>query len=103
MVAIRKTSLVDGTNMQILVPSYYNDCDSTWGLPLYSVHRQDLHTQLKLLATRKEGPGRPCDVQVRSKIVEYVSKRARDCRIGRDWDTTNPHAPGRRERPSHDG
>lgn len=75
MVAIRRGSLIDGTNMQVLVPNYYKDCESTWGLPMYAVHREDLHNQLRLLATREEGPGRPCDVRVRSKVVDYVSSR----------------------------
>ena len=74
MVAIRNGSLIDGTNMQVLIPNYYKDCESTWGLPMYAVHRVDLHTQLRVLATQQEGPGRPCDLQVRSKAVEYVSK-----------------------------
>lgn len=77
MVAIRKGSVIDGTNMQVLIPDYYKDCESTWGIPMYAVHRVDLHTQLKLLATQKEGLGRPCDVQVRAKVVDYVSKRRR--------------------------
>lgn len=68
MVAIRRGTLVDGTNMQVLVPNYYKDCDS-----MYAVHREDLHNQLRLLATREEGPGRPCKVRVRSKVVDYVS------------------------------
>ncbi|KAI4246725.1 MAG: hypothetical protein L6R40_001754 [Gallowayella cf. fulva] len=63
MVAIRKGSLIDGTNMQALIPNYYKDCESTWGVPMYAVHREDLHNQLKMLATRKEGPGHPCNVQ----------------------------------------
>lgn len=73
MVAIRNTSLVDGTNMEVLIPEYHKDCESTWGVPMYAVHRVDLHTQLRQLATRKDGPGRPCTVLVRSKVVEYVS------------------------------
>lgn len=73
MVTIRKTSLVDGTNMEVLVPRYYRDCESTWGWPMYAVHRVDLHTQLRRLATEQEGPGCPCDIQVRSKVVSYVS------------------------------
>lgn len=77
MVAIRKGSLIDGTNMQVLVPQYYKDCESTWGLPMYAVHREDLHNQLRALATQKEGPGRPCVVQVRSKVVDYVSQKAK--------------------------
>lgn len=71
MVTLRGTSLVDGTNMQTLVPAYYKDCESTWGQPMYAVHRVDLHTQLRQLATRAEGPGRPCDVRVRAQVVAY--------------------------------
>lgn len=35
-VAIRKSSLIDGTNMEVLIPSYYKDCESTWGVPMYA-------------------------------------------------------------------
>jgi salicylate hydroxylase len=75
MVAIRKGSLIDGTNMHVLVPNYYKDCESTWGLPMYAVHREDLHSQLKHLATQAEGQGRPCEVRVKSKVVDYVRLR----------------------------
>lgn len=71
MVAIRKGSLIDGTSMKVVVPNYYKDCESTWGLPMYAVHREDLHAQLRLLATQEEGGGRPCEVRVRSKVVDY--------------------------------
>jgi len=71
MVVLRGMSLIDGTNMQSLVPTYYKDCESTWGLPMYAVHRSDLHTQLRQLATQAEGPGRPCEVCVLAKVVDY--------------------------------
>lgn len=71
MVALRGMSLIDGTNMRTLVPTYYKDCESTWGLPMYAVHRVDLHTQLKQLVTQAQGPGPPCDVRVRAKVVHY--------------------------------
>jgi salicylate hydroxylase len=73
MVSIRKGSLIDGTNMEVLVPNYYKDCEATWGLPMYAVHRVDLHTQLRQLATEVEGPGLACNVQVKTKVVDYVS------------------------------
>lgn len=79
MVAIRNSSLIDGTNMEMLVPKYYKDCESTWGVPMYAVHRVDLHNQLRQLATEEDGPGRPCEIQVRSKAVEYVSEYSRTC------------------------
>ncbi|KAJ0122149.1 hypothetical protein J7T55_002661 [Diaporthe amygdali] len=77
MVAIRKGSLIDGTNMEVMVPNYYKDCESTWGLPMYAVHRVDLHSQLRQLATEKDGPGHPCDVQVRSKVVDYDAENGK--------------------------
>ncbi|KAL2285285.1 hypothetical protein FJTKL_08235 [Diaporthe vaccinii] len=77
MVAIRKSSLLDGTNMEILIPNYYKDYESTWGVPMYAVHRVDLHTRLRQPATEKEGPGRPCDVHVRSKVVEYDAENGK--------------------------
>lgn len=86
MVAIRKGTLFDGTNMEVLVPNYYKDCESTWGLPMYAVHREDLHNQLRHLATREEGAGHPCEVRVRSKVVDYVSKRP-DVMTGLNWES----------------
>ena len=77
MVALRGMSLVDGTNMQTLVPTYYKDCESTWGLPMYAVHRVDLHTQLRRLATQAKGPGRPCDVRVLAKVVDYDAENGK--------------------------
>jgi salicylate hydroxylase len=77
MVAIRRSTLIDGTNMNVLVPDYYKDCKSTWGLPMYAVHREDLHAQLRRLATENEGSGRPCEVRLRSKVVDYVSEELR--------------------------
>ncbi len=76
MVAMRKGSLIDGTTMQVVIPNYFHNCEETWGTPMYSVHRVDLHNQLRLLATQKEGQGFPVDIQVRSKVVDYVSKNA---------------------------
>lgn len=74
-VTILNLSLIDGMSMKVKIPDYYKDCDSTWGWPMYAVHRVDLHTQLRQLATEAEGPGRPCEVHVKSKVVEYVSDR----------------------------
>ena len=77
MVALRGMSLVDGTNMQTLVPTYYKDCESTWGLPMYAVHRVDLHNQLRRLATQANGPGSPCNVRVLAKVVDYDAENGK--------------------------
>lgn len=77
VVAIRNTSLIDGTNMEVIIPKLYKDCESTWGWPMYAVHRVDLHAQLRQLATEADGYGRPCDVQVKSKVVEYDAENGK--------------------------
>ncbi|RYP28642.1 hypothetical protein DL767_007124 [Monosporascus sp. MG133] len=77
MVALRGMSLIDGTKMQTLVPTYYKDCESTWGLPMYAVHRVDLHNQLRQLATQAKGPGRPCEVRVLSKVIDYDAENGK--------------------------
>ncbi|KAJ5377997.1 uncharacterized protein N7496_005406 [Penicillium cataractarum] len=70
MVALRGMSLIDGTSMKTLVPTYYKDCELMWVLQMYAVHRVDLHSQLRQLATQVEGPGRSCEVRVRAKVVD---------------------------------
>ncbi|KAI9695809.1 MAG: hypothetical protein M1820_008402 [Bogoriella megaspora] len=77
MVVLRGMSLIDGTNMQTVVPTYYKDCESTWGLPMYAVHRVDLHAQLRRLATQAKGPGRPCDIRALSKVVDYDAENGK--------------------------
>lgn len=77
MVALRGMSLIDGTNMQTLVPAYHKDCESTWGVPMYAVHRVDLHNQLRQLATQAKGPGRPCDVRTLAKVVGYDAENGK--------------------------
>lgn len=71
MVVLRGMSLIDGTNMKSIIPTYYKDCESCWGMPMYAVHRVDLHNQLRELATKAGGRGLPCEVRVRSKVVDY--------------------------------
>lgn len=75
MVVLRGMSLIDGTNMKTLVPTYYKDCESSWGMPMYAVHRVDLHSQLRQLATQVEGEGRPCDVRLRAKVIDYDAEK----------------------------
>jgi len=77
MVALRGMSLIDGTNMHTQVPTYYKDCESTWGLPMYAVHRVDLHNQLRQLATQAKGPGHPCEIRVLSKVIDYDAENSK--------------------------
>lgn len=72
MVAIKTGSILDGNSMQMVVPNYYVNIKENYGLPIYSVHRVDLHDQLKALATGENGPGKPCKLHVRSAVADYV-------------------------------
>jgi salicylate hydroxylase len=73
MVAIRTGSILSGANLQTIVPNYYVNIKENYGAPIYSVHRVDLHDQLKALATGEAGPGQPCKLHVRSTVKNYVS------------------------------
>ncbi|EFX01526.1 salicylate hydroxylase [Grosmannia clavigera kw1407] len=73
MVGIKTGSILNGSNMQMVVPKYYENIENNYGFPIYSVHRVDLHDQLKSLAVGEAGPGQPCKLHVRAAVVDYVS------------------------------
>lgn len=75
MVAISAGGLYNGTTMEVVTPNYYQNIKEIYGVPLYSVHRVDLHNQLRLLATQEDGPGYPVNLQVRAKVVDYVGTK----------------------------
>lgn len=74
MVGIKRGQIINGVNMQVMVPNYYQNIEEHFGVPIYSVHRVDLHDQLKELATSKDGPGRPCELLTRAKVIKYVCR-----------------------------
>ncbi|EFQ33706.1 FAD binding domain-containing protein [Colletotrichum graminicola] len=71
MVAIKTGSILNGSDMQMMVPNYYANIAENYGSPIYAVHRVDLHDQLQTLATGEDGPGRPCKLHVRAAVVDY--------------------------------
>lgn len=77
MVALKTGSIVNGSNMETIVPNYYANIKERFGSPVYSAHRVDLHDQLKVLATGDDGPGQPCKLHVRSTVVDYNPTEAR--------------------------
>ncbi|OAA56178.1 FAD binding domain-containing protein [Niveomyces insectorum RCEF 264] len=77
MVSIKTGSILNGSNMQMVVPNYYVNIEENYGFPIYSVHRVDLHDQLKALATGEDGSGRPCKLHVCTKVVDYDSVNAK--------------------------
>ncbi|KAL3961143.1 FAD binding domain-containing protein [Purpureocillium lilacinum] len=76
MVAIKTGSILNGGDMSMVVPNYYVNIEENYGAPIYSVHRVDLHDQLKALATGDDGPGKPCKLHVRATAVDYDAANA---------------------------
>jgi len=60
--------------MDVVVPNYWKNIVESYGIPIYSAHRVDLHNQLKTLATQVDGLGDPVNIQIRADVVEYVSE-----------------------------
>lgn len=73
MVAIKTARVLNGMDMETMVPDYFANIKEKYGSPIYAVHRVDLHNQLKALATGTDGPGQPCKLHVRATVVDYVS------------------------------
>lgn len=73
--------------MEVIIPNYFQNIEEKYGVPLYSVHRVDLHNQLKMLATQKDGLGYPADIHVRAKVVDYVRKWPH---LSQLWNTDIP-------------
>lgn len=44
------------------------------GAELYYAHRVDLHSALKWMATRADGPGVPASIYLNSRVTNYVSR-----------------------------
>lgn len=44
-----------------------------YGANFWLAHRVDLHSELKLLASRLEGPGKPVKIETGCEVVGYVS------------------------------
>lgn len=51
------------------------DFEAQYGAPFYLSHRVDLHSELKHLATREEGPGSPAKIILKSEVIDVVSLR----------------------------
>lgn len=73
LVALSKANIWDGLAMKVVVDGYYANTEEKYGIPLYAAHRVDLHSQLREIATKKDGEGIPVDLVVKAKTVGYVS------------------------------
>ena len=51
----------------------YAYIEKEYGAAFYFSHRVDLHNELRHLATREEGPGKPAEILERREAVGYVS------------------------------
>ncbi|KAM0134782.1 hypothetical protein ACHAP3_005338 [Botrytis cinerea] len=71
LVALSKANIWDGMAMKVVVDGYYANTEEKYGIPLYAAHRVDLHSQLREIATKKDGEGIPVDLVVKAKTVGY--------------------------------
>ncbi|PNY23864.1 3-hydroxybenzoate 6-hydroxylase 1 [Tolypocladium capitatum] len=63
-----------GVTAQLSTAELHN---SVAGADLYYAHRVDLHSALKWMATREDGPGVPATFHLKSNVVGYASCRLR--------------------------
>lgn len=52
--------------------STYDDTETKFSAPWYLSHRVDLHNELRLLATRDEGPGEPAKIRLSAEVSGIV-------------------------------
>ncbi|KAK6594928.1 FAD binding domain-containing protein [Botrytis cinerea] len=85
LVALSKANIWDGMAMKVVVDGYYANTEEKYGIPLYAAHRVDLHSQLREIATKKDGEGIPVDLVVKAKTVGYVSISGYVLYFGLKW------------------
>ena len=59
--------------MKVFYEEDQSQIKKEFGAAFYFAHRVDLHSELKLLATREEGPGKPAEILTGKEVVGYVS------------------------------
>lgn len=70
----RRVTIKDPSTMETtLTTSDEKTARSVGGAELYYSHRVDLHSALKWMATREDGPGRPVEIHLGSPVESYVS------------------------------
>lgn len=73
LVTSRSAFFCHGDSLKAFSEQHYNDTVQRYGAKFYLSHRVDLHNELKRLATKEDGPGRPADILLRKEVNDYVS------------------------------
>lgn len=59
-------------NLETITLQDLSKIESIYSAPWLLCHRVDLHSELKRLATRDEGPGEPVQIRLNAKVVDIV-------------------------------
>ncbi|PBP22729.1 salicylate hydroxylase [Diplocarpon rosae] len=70
-VTCKKSWRAHGSTLVTFQENDNRDVAEKFGAPWYFAHRVDLHEELKRLATRTEGEGRPAVVHLKSEVTRY--------------------------------
>lgn len=71
-VTCKKSYRAHASSLQKFHTADESHIPSTFGAPWFLAHRVDLHEELKRLATRTEGEGKPAVVHLKSEVAAYV-------------------------------
>ncbi|RDW75683.1 hypothetical protein BP5796_06504 [Coleophoma crateriformis] len=71
LVTARTAAFIKGDTLDLIDEQVYVDMEGKFGAPFYFAHRVDLHSELKHLATREEGVGKPAVIELRKDVVGY--------------------------------
>ncbi|KAE8376614.1 hypothetical protein BDV26DRAFT_293950 [Aspergillus bertholletiae] len=70
-VTARQSMVAHGSSLKPVTQVDCSKCGEAYGAPWLLVHRVDLHSELRRLATSEEGPGLPVEIVLNSKVVGY--------------------------------
>lgn len=68
--------VLDGASLSLTLEESYQDCEEMFGAPWYSLHRVDMHSELRRLAEEESGEGEPVKLFLEKEIVDL------DCDLG---------------------
>lgn len=63
--------IAHGDNLRPIFDISYREMEERYGAPFYFAHRVDLHDELKRLALGVDGPGRPAQLRLSTKVAGY--------------------------------
>ncbi|QDS68641.1 hypothetical protein FKW77_001718 [Venturia effusa] len=81
--------ILDGTSLSLIREENYRDCSELFGAPWYSLHRVDMHSELRRLAIEEKGEGTPVELFLERDILDM------DCELG--TITSKTEAPVRKD------